>query len=97
MDLPKIHASALQTSDDFKNVIQDDEKGTGDTAMGNFSEIIALADKGLSIREISKRLNMPGGEIELILRLNKNDDSGSFSIPAEPSSNSRSIGNGLSK
>ncbi len=91
------HASALQTSDDFKNVIQDDEKGTGDAALGNFSEIIALADKGLSIREISKRLNMPGGEIELILRLNKNDDSGGFTIPAEPASNSRSIGNGLPK
>ena len=72
----------LQKSDDFKNVIQDDDSGSGDTELGNFSEIVALAEKGLSVREISKRLNMPGGEVELVLRLNKDEDSGSISVPA---------------
>ncbi len=76
-------ATVLQTPDDVKNVIQDDESGSGDTELGNFSEIVALAEKGLSVREISKRLNMPGGEVELVLRLNKDEDSGSVSIPAK--------------
>ena len=67
------HASFLQTPDDFKNVIQDDEKSPAESELGNFSEILALADKGLSIREISQRLNMPGGEVELVLRLNKDE------------------------
>ena len=75
-------ASVLQAPDKFKSVIQDDEKSPGDNDLGNFSEIVALAEKGLSIREISQRLNMPGGEVELILRLNKKEDSGSFSISA---------------
>ena len=70
---PELQPSILQTPDEFKNVIQDDEKGPGDTDLGNFSEIVALADKGLSIREISQRLNMPGGEVELVLRLNKDE------------------------
>ena len=65
------HASVLQTPEDFKNVIQDDKKSPGDTELDSFSEIVTLADKGLSVREISKRLNMPGGEVELVLRLNK--------------------------
>ncbi|MBW2409815.1 MAG: hypothetical protein JRF72_08460 [Deltaproteobacteria bacterium] len=65
------HVSVLQTPEDFKNVIQDDEKSADDTELGSFSEIVSLADKGLSVREISKRLNMPGGEVELVLRLNK--------------------------
>jgi hypothetical protein len=67
------HAPVLRTSDELKNVIQDDEKGPGDNDLGNFSEIVALAEKGLSIREISKRLNMPGGEVELVLRLNRDE------------------------
>ena len=65
------HASVVQTHDDFKSLIQDDEKGQGHTDLGKFSEIVALSDKGLSIPEISQRLNMPGGEVELVLRLNK--------------------------
>ncbi len=69
----ELQPSILQTPDEFKNVIQDDEKDPGDTDLGNFSEIVALADKGLSIREISQRLNMPGGEVELVLRLNKDE------------------------
>ena len=76
--------STLQTPNDFKNVIQEDESGSGSTELGNFSEIVALADKGLSVREISQRLNMPGGEVELVLRLNKDEDSGNISIPAKP-------------
>ena len=65
--------SVLPTSDDFKTLIPEDETNPGDTDLTNFSEIIALADKGLSIREISKRLNMPSGEVELVVRLNKDD------------------------
>ena len=76
--------STLQTPNNFKNVIQDDESGSGSTELGNFSEIVALADKGLSVREISQRLNMPGGEVELVLRLNKDEDSGNIAIPAKP-------------
>lgn len=80
----KPHESVLQTPGEFNNVIQDDENGPGDSDLGNFNEIIALADKGLSIREISQRLNMPGGEVELVLRLNKDENSGSFSISTGP-------------
>ena len=66
------HASVLQTHDNLKSLIQDDEKkGQGHTDLVKFSEIVALSDKGLTIPEISQRLNMPGGEVELVLRLNK--------------------------
>jgi hypothetical protein len=80
-------APVLQTPEKFKNAIQNDEKGPGDIDLSNFSEIVALAEKGLSIREISQRLNMPGGEVELVLRLNKNGNSESFSMPAGPVAN----------
>lgn len=36
-----------------------------------FGEIFGLAEKGLSTREIAQHLNMPRGEVELVLRLNK--------------------------
>ena len=65
------HASVLQTHDDFNSLIQDGEKGQDHTDLGKFSKIVALSDKGLSIPEISQHLNMPGGEVELVLRLNK--------------------------
>jgi len=47
----------------------EDYKNEEDTA--EFGEIFGLAEKGLSTREISQRLNMPRGEVELVLRLNK--------------------------
>jgi len=66
-------AFVLPASDDFRTLIQEDETNPGETDLTNFSEIFALADKGLSNREISKHLNMPSGEVELVLRLNKDD------------------------
>jgi len=36
-----------------------------------FGEIFSLSEKGLSTREISQRVSMPRGEVELVLRLNK--------------------------
>ena len=58
---------------DFKPFFQGEPKPTGDDGFNNFTEIIALADRGLSIREISHQLNMPSGEVELVVRLNKED------------------------
>jgi hypothetical protein len=58
---------------DFKPVFQSEPKSAGDSGFNNFTEITALADKGLSIREISRQLNMPSGEVELVVRLNKED------------------------
>jgi hypothetical protein len=58
---------------DFTPLFQSEPKSAGEADFNNFSEIIALADKGLSIREISQQLNMPSGEVELIVRLNKED------------------------
>jgi len=58
---------------DFTSVLQGEPKPPGDTGFNNFTEIISLADKGLSIREISQQLNMPSGEVELVVRLNKED------------------------
>ena len=54
--------SVLPTSEDFQSVFQNDETRPGSTEFTHFSEIIALADKGLSIREISQQLKMPSGE-----------------------------------
>ena len=65
--------SVIPTAQDFKTVIQGDQRNAGDTEFANFNEIIALAGKGLSIREISQQLNMPSGEVELVVRLNKDD------------------------
>lgn len=42
-----------------------------DVAAADFDEIFSLSEKGLSTREISQRVNMPRGEVELVLRLNK--------------------------
>ena len=39
-------------------------------AAAEFGEIFSLSEKGLSAREISQRVNMPRGEVELVLRLN---------------------------
>ena len=58
---------------DFKPFFQGEPQPTGDDGFNNFTEIIALADRGLSIREISHQLNMPSGEVELVVRLNKED------------------------
>jgi hypothetical protein len=58
---------------DFKPFFQNEPKSAGDAGFSNFSEIISLTDKGLSIQEISQQLNMPSGEVELIVRLNKED------------------------
>ena len=67
------HGSVLPASDELKTVLAGDQKGPGDTEFANFSKIIALAEKGLSIREISQQMNMPSGEVELVVRLNKDD------------------------
>ena len=42
-----------------------------DVNAAEFSEIFRLSEKGLSTREISQRVSMPRGEVELVLRLNK--------------------------
>ena len=42
-----------------------------DIDANDFGEIFSLSEKGLSSREISQRVNMPRGEVELVLRLNK--------------------------
>ena len=67
------HVPVLPASDELKTVLAGDQKSPGDTEFANFSKIIALAEKGLSIREISQQMNMPSGEVELVVRLNKDD------------------------
>jgi hypothetical protein len=42
-----------------------------DVDASDFGEILRLSEKGLSTREISRRVNMPRGEVELVLRLNE--------------------------
>lgn len=44
---------------------------SGDPSTGRNREIQALVKKGLSVDEIAKILNMPKGEIELILSLGR--------------------------
>ena len=39
--------------------------------LGRRSQVLTLSGKGLSIREISDKLRMPAGEVELILNLKK--------------------------
>ena len=67
------HGPVLPVSDELKTVLAGDQNSSGDAEFANFSKIIALADKGLSIREISQQMNMPSVEVELVVRLNKDD------------------------
>jgi hypothetical protein len=57
---PPIGINAAASTDDNR-----------DLEAADFSEILTLSKKGLSAREISQRVNMPRGEVELVLRLNK--------------------------
>ena len=43
--------------------------GEADAAAAIYSEIESLADQGLSLADISERLNVPQGEVDLVLRL----------------------------
>ena len=52
------------------NADRPEDKQSEDAA-AEFGEIFSLSEKGLSTREISQRVNMPRGEVELVLRLNK--------------------------
>jgi len=65
--------SGAPTLSEFNPFSQGEPRSVGDAGFNNFSEIIALADQGLSIREISQQMNMPSGEVELVVRLNKED------------------------
>ena len=53
----------------MNSVSPSDEQRDVDAA--EFNEIFRLSEKGLSTREISQRVKMPRGEVELVLRLNK--------------------------
>ena len=72
-DKHEIKASALKPSARIKTAAQADHNSDADAGITNFGEILELSGKGLSTREISQRVNMPRGEVELILRLNKQD------------------------
>jgi hypothetical protein len=64
-----IETSAVTPPIGINSAPTTDEKRDVDAA--EFSEILHLSEKGLSTREISQRVNMPRGEVELVLRLNK--------------------------
>ena len=49
--------------------ISSPEAGEPDAANVIYSEIESLADQGLSLADISERLNVPQGEVDLVLRL----------------------------
>ena len=49
--------------------ISNPEAGEPDAANVIYSEIESLADQGLSLADISERLNVPQGEVDLVLRL----------------------------
>ena len=71
---PQKHHLEVQASDfalptGINTVPPSDEQRDVDAA--EFSEILRLSEKGLSTREISQHVNMPRGEVELVLRLNK--------------------------
>ena len=70
-DKHEIKPSVIEPSVRAKTVAQADDNS--DAGITNFGEILDASKKGLSTREISKRVNMPRGEVELILRLNKQD------------------------
>lgn len=49
--------------------ISSSESGEPDAVNVIYSEIENLADQGLSLADISERLNVPQGEVDLVLRL----------------------------
>jgi hypothetical protein len=49
--------------------ISNPEAGEPDAANVIYSEIESLADQGLSLADISQRLNVPQGEVDLVLKL----------------------------
>jgi hypothetical protein len=71
---PQMHGREIETSAvappiGINTAPSTDEKHDVDAS--DFGEILSLSEKGLSTREISQRVNMPRGEVELVLRLNK--------------------------
>jgi hypothetical protein len=72
-DKHEIKVPVIEPSARIKTSAQADHNSDSDAGITNFGEILDLSKKGLSTREISQRVNMPRGEVELILRLNKQD------------------------
>lgn len=53
------------------NRIASSEAREPDSANVIYSEIESLADQGMSLADISERLNVPQGEVDLVLRLKR--------------------------
>ena len=65
------HLSAKETNHVQEEPYNKKSSGGSDLAGDKYDEVSRLADSGLSVKEISERAKMPGGEVELIVKLKK--------------------------
>jgi hypothetical protein len=65
------HRNSFVFGSEDKILIDDqtDERRDSEAKVSDFEQILMLSKKGLDVKDISEKLNIPRGEVELMLRL----------------------------
>ena len=70
-ETPRAPATLRSITTDLNDTVSTHGPAELDTADSIYNEIENLADQGMSLTDISERLNVPQGEVDLVLRLKR--------------------------
>ena len=69
-----IRSIRSNTSHEPATVPYGEDHGSGDPMDEKYGEVIRLADKGLGAGDISKRVNIPKGEVDLLVKIRRENE-----------------------